>query len=163
VAAGARLGQPQWVYGRQCVPDLPNVVDAVAIDAGSNAGVTGGQALAMDTGAVLGELVDPLLGFEFMNQSGVAVATPAESGNPRAIDLSPKPSRGAHRDVRIFAGRIAAMAIDAGKTIMTMNIVFEELRGAAEFRVKQRVAIKAGIGGRLRLRLQDHGAGHHQK
>jgi len=163
VAARASLGQPQRVYGRQCVLDFPNVVDAVAIDAGSNPGGNGGQALAMNTGAVLGKLVDPLLGFEFMNQSGVAVATPAESGNPRAIDLSPKPSRGAHRDVRIFAGRISAVAIDAEKTVMTVNIVFEELRGAAEFRVQQRVAIKAGIGGWLRLRLQGHGAGHHQK
>lgn len=143
------------------MPDFPNVVDAVAIDAGSNAGVTGGQALAVNTGAVLGKLVDPLLGFEFMNQRGVAVATAAERGNPRAIDLSPKPSRGAHRDVRIFAGRIAAMAIDAGKTVMTVNIVLEKLRGATEFRVKQRVAVQAGIG--LRLRLQDRGAGHHQK
>ena len=145
------------------MPDFPNVVDAVAIDAGSNAGVTGGQALAMNTGAVLSKLVDPLLGFEFMNQCGVAVAIPAESGNPRAIDLSPKPSRGAHRDVRVLAGRIAAMAIDAGKTVMTVNIVLEKLRRAAEFRVKQRVAIKTGIGGRLRLRPQGHGAGHHQK
>lgn len=117
----------------------------------------------MNTGAVLGKLVDPLLGFELMNQRGVAVAIAAERGNPRTIDLSPKPSRGAHRDVRIFAGRIAAMAIDARKTVMTVNIVFEKLRGSAEFGFEQRVAVQAGIGRRLRLRLQSHGVGHHQK
>jgi len=163
VAAGASLGQPQRVYGRQCVADLPNVVNAVAIDAGSDTGVTGGQALAMNTGAVLGKLVDPLLWFELMNQRGVAVATPAERGNPGAIDLSPKPSPGAHRDVGIFAGRIAAMAIDAGKAVMTVNIILEELRGAAEFGFEQRVAVQAGIGRRLRLRLQSRGAGDHQE
>jgi len=117
----------------------------MTIGADGNFGIAGGEALAVNAGVVLAQLIGAQAGIELPHVRGIGVAASAQLRDLFAIDL-PFPSLlGAHGLIGIVAGRIASVATDAGQALLCVYVLAEFLRSHAQGVRQRRVAIQAGV------------------
>jgi hypothetical protein len=90
-----------------------DVVHAVAVNANSNLGVSGGEFLSMHAGFVLAELVRAKSGIELTHVGGIGVAMAAKLWNLLAIDFAFPTGSLTHRDFWVVAGGVATMTTGA--------------------------------------------------
>src|SRR5208282_5915090 len=119
----------------------------MTIGAYCNLRVSGGEALAVHTGAVLVQLVGAQAGVELPNISGIRMATSAQLGNLLAIDLAFPARLFAHGFVWIVAGGIAAVATGASQTLLCVYILAEFLLGYSQGIGQGGVTLQAGVHG----------------
>src|SRR5579885_239431 len=123
----AQVPGAERVYRRLGVPNLPDIVHAVAVCAIGHARVPSGQALAVDAGPVLRKLVYALLRLIPVNPVSVGVAAGAAGGHRTPVDLTHKSTRAAHGLFDVVARRITAVAVGAREAVLPVNILLEEL------------------------------------
>ena len=148
MAARAGLGHVDRIHGGTGIAGRPDIVDAVAVDADGNLGVSGGEALAVHAGVVLGQLVGAQAGVVLAHVGGIGMARSAQLRNLFAIDLALPSGLAAHGLVGIVAGGVAAMATGAGEALLRVNVLAEFLRSdSAGGPSCAGVAIQAGVHG----------------
>jgi hypothetical protein len=119
----------------------------VAIDAGGDGGIAGGEALSVDAGLVKFELIHALLGGVLAHIVRAAMASGAEFRNGGACGLTPEALLLVHGDVWIVTGRVASVAIGATETVRDVDVILDEGGGAFGGVIDRGVAIHAGIRG----------------
>lgn len=125
VALSAGLGKTEWMHGGQRVPHLADAVRVVAVRARRHRHVTLSQPLSMDARAVLRKLIHSLLGLKAVYQSRIAMASRTKFGNAPARDDATESPRRAHRNLRVHARRVSAMASGAAEPAMSVDVIFE--------------------------------------
>ena len=113
VAPSTGLWKVNRMNRRLPILDVPYVVNTMAIDAGSDIGVTSGEALAVDTGLVQLKLVHALLRLESPHEFGAAVTARAKLRYRLALGLPDESLGPVHGHRRIVAGAIPSMAVGA--------------------------------------------------
>src|SRR6266567_2825068 len=99
----------------------------MTIRAHGNLRVSGREALAVHTGAVLAQLVGAQAGIELPNIGWIRMATSAQLRDLLAIDLAFPARLSAHGFVWIVAGGVAAMASGASQTLLCVDVLAELL------------------------------------
>jgi hypothetical protein len=94
---------------------------------------------------VLGVLIDPLLGPEFVDQVGIAMTPGTELGHLGPLDGSEKSMLGAHGTVGVVQTRVSTMTVRATETPMLMHICAEGLSWGPQAAVERRVTLDTGI------------------
>jgi hypothetical protein len=122
MAMRARFRKAQWVNRGSRIFHFSNIMHAVAIDAICRGSVSGADPFPMDTGQVLGILINSLLRFVLMNQICIAMTAGAKFGNVNTLDFSAKTASRVHRGFRVVLIRIPSVAIDTAKTTMLMDV-----------------------------------------
>jgi len=102
-----------------------DVMNAVAIDANGYLDVSGSEALAVNACVVLVELICAQAWVVSAHEVGVGVARAAQCRNRLSVELALPPSLAAHGLRRIVTGRVAAVAADAGKALLGMDVLAE--------------------------------------
>ena len=105
--------KPQRMNRRHTILHSADIVDAVAVDAGSHLGIAGSQTLTVDAGLIQLELVDPLARRVLAHVVRIAVAARAELGNGGARRLAPETFGPVHGGVLIGGSAVASMAVRA--------------------------------------------------
>src|ERR1035437_8356420 len=147
VAARTGLGHVDGVDRRAGIDGRADIVDAVAIDADGDLGITGGEALAVHAGVVLVELVGAQAGVVGAQVARVGVATAAQLRNLLAINLALPSRLAAHGLVGIEAGGVTSVATDAGVALLRVNVLAEFFRGDLQGAVLGGVTVQAGVHG----------------
>ena len=130
---------------RQGILHCADVVDAVAIHAGRDCHIAGSQTLAMDAGLIKLELIDALLRPELPHEVGIAMTARAELRYVGTRRLSDEALGFAHRDCRIVAGPIAAVAVGAPQSIRDVDVILDQERGLLGGSIHHRVAFHAAV------------------
>jgi hypothetical protein len=138
------------MYGCKCISDFPDIMHAVAIDAGGNPVITDREPLPVNARSILCKLIHTLLGFELMNEGRVAMTAGTHLRYFGALDPAHKSAPRAHGSVHLIARRIPTVAVRAREPIFLVNVTLEELSRATELAFKSGVAHYAAI--RLRYR-----------
>jgi hypothetical protein len=99
-----------------------------------------GKTLAMDTRLVERKLVDALLRPYFVHELGITVTSSAKFGNLFSLDLADEAFLGTHRYCHFRAGGIASVATCAGKAVLRMDVILDELCRLGERSIQGRVA-----------------------
>ena len=150
-AGGGHIGRK----GRRLrVVDEPDAVRAVAADAGGHAGIAGGQSLAVYARRIFGGLIHALARRELVHEFGVAVAARADGDDLRARRPSAIAACGVVGGSFVCRGRIAAVAIDAGKPVLVVDVARKRFGRRRKLLLRQgrmaRQALIDRLGGRLR-------------
>lgn len=144
MTASAGFSDVERVNVRTRVTGRTHAVDAMAVDANRDFGVTFGGEFSVNTGLVLNQLIGAQGRVVLTHEGAVGVATSAQGGYLTALNLSTESRRLAH-GVHVGHGGIAAMATGAGKAFLRMNILSELFFRYAERRVERGVAIEASV------------------
>src|ERR1019366_8006011 len=147
MAVRAGLGDAQRMDRRRRILDGADVVHAVAIDAGGDGGVAGGETFSVDAGLVELELVHAFARGVLAHIVRAAVAGGAELRNGGARGLSLEALLLIHGDIGIVAGRVATVAIGATEAVGDVYVVLDEGGGALGGVIDRGVAGHAGIRG----------------
>src|ERR1039457_2795220 len=126
MAARAGLGDAQRIHWRRGILDRADVVHAVAIDAGGDGGIAGGETFSMDAGLVEFELIYALAGGVLAHVIRAAMAGGAELRNRGARRLTLEAFFLIHGGVGIVARRVAAVAIGATQAVGDVYVVLDE-------------------------------------
>jgi hypothetical protein len=94
----------------------------VAIDTVGCGGVTRRHSLSVHTRLVLGILIDPLLGPEFVDQTCIAMTPGTELWDLGALDFSEKSTLGTHGTVGIVQTRVSAVTVRTTETPMLVHV-----------------------------------------
>src|SRR6266545_1537897 len=117
----------------------------MTVRAHRNFGITGGQALTVDTGVVLGQLVRPQAWVELAHICRIRVATSAQLRNLFAINLAFPPRLPAHGLFWIVAGGVTSVATGASQTFLCVYVLSELLLAHSQ-RIRQGgMTIQAGV------------------
>jgi hypothetical protein len=119
----------------------------MTIRAHCNLRVSSCEALAVHTGAVLGQLVRAQAGVELPNIGRIRMASSAQLRDLLAINLAFPPRLSAHGFVWIVAGWVAAVAAGASQTLLCVYILAELLLAHPQGIRQGRVTIQAGVPG----------------
>src|ERR1035437_724116 len=145
VAARAGLADAQGVDRRRAVLDRADIVHAVAIDAGGDGGIAGGETFSVDAGLVELELVDAFARGVLAHVVGAAVAGSAKFWDGGARGLTLEALFLVHGDVGIVAGAVAAVAIGATQPVRNVDVILDQGGGALDGVINGGVAGHAGI------------------
>jgi hypothetical protein len=94
---------------------------------------------------VLGVLIDPLLGPEFVDQVSIAMTPGTELWHLGAFDFPEEPMLGTHGSVRVVQTRISAVTVRTTKTPMLVHVCAEGLSWGPQIIVERRVTLDTGI------------------
>jgi hypothetical protein len=94
---------------------------------------------------VLGVLIDPLLGPEFVDQVGIAMTPGTEFWHFGAFDFSAKPTLGTHGTIGVVYARVSAVTVRTAKTPMLMHVCAKGLGWRPQIIVECRVTLDTGI------------------
>ena len=94
---------------------------------------------------VLGVLINPLLGAEFVDQVGIAMTPGTELWYLGALDFSNKSMLGTHSSFRVVQSRVSAVTVRTTETPVLMNICAEGLSWGPQIAVERRVTLDTGI------------------
>jgi hypothetical protein len=94
---------------------------------------------------VLGVLIDPLLGPEFVDQVGIAMTPGTELWHLGALDFSEKSTLGTHGTVGVVHTRVSAVTVRTTETPMLMHVCAKGLSWGPQIIVERRVALDTGI------------------
>jgi hypothetical protein len=125
--------------------DRADIVHAVAIHAVGDLGIAGGQALAVDAGAVESELIYALLGRVAVHELGVSMAARTQGRNGAAVGFAHEPLLPAHGLLGVERGRIASVARHARETMLAVHIAGEQLGRTLQVIFESGVAIEASV------------------
>jgi hypothetical protein len=129
-------------------------VDAVTIDTIGCGGIARRDSLSVHTRLVLGVLIDPLLGPEFVDQVGVAMTPGTELRHFRAFDFPQKPTLWTHGSIRVVQAGVSAVTVRTTKTPMLVHICAEDLSWGSQVAVEPRVTLNTRILGLKAKRIQ---------
>ncbi|HEU0007140.1 MAG TPA: hypothetical protein VFS12_14240 [Terriglobia bacterium] len=110
----------------------------------------------MHTRLVLGVLIDPLLGPEFVDQVGIAMTPGTELWHFSAFDFSEKPALGTHGGFGIIQTRVSAVTVRTAKTSMLVHICAKGLSWGQEAAFERRVTFDTRVLGLEAKRRKKH-------
>src|SRR5208337_550109 len=105
------------------------------------------EALAVNTGAVLAQLVRAQARVELPNIGWIRMATSAQRGDLLVIDLAFPARLSAHGIVWIVAGWVTSVTTGASQTLLRVYVLAEFLLGHAKGIRQGGVAVQAGVRG----------------
>jgi len=94
---------------------------------------------------VLGVLINPLLGPEFVDQVGIAMTPGTELWHLGALDFSEKSALGTHGTVGVVQSRVSAVTVRTTETPMLVHVCAEGLSWGHQVAVERRVTFDTGI------------------
>jgi hypothetical protein len=147
VAARAGLANVQRMDRRRAVLDRADIVHAVAIDAGGDGGIAGGEAFAVDAGLVELELIHAFARGVLAHVVGAAMAGGTEFRDGGAGGLTLEAFGLVHRDVGIVASAVATVAIGATQSVRDVDVILDQGGGALGGVIDGGMAGHAGIRG----------------
>jgi len=112
-----------------------------------NLRVSGREALAVYTGAILVQLICAQAGVELPNIGWIRMATSAQLRNLLAINLALPASLSAHGFIRIVTGCVASVATGASQTLLCVYVLTEFLLRYPQGIRQSGVTIQAGVRG----------------
>ena len=145
VATGTGLGNIDRIDGGTWIAGRTDIVHAVAIDANGNLAVSGGEALAVNAGVVLVELIGAQAGIVSAHQVGIGVARAAKLRNLLAVDLALPAGLAAHGLRGIVAGCVAAVATGAGEALLGVDVLAEFFLRDPQIALHAGMAIETGV------------------
>jgi hypothetical protein len=117
----------------------------MAIDTISCGCIARCDSFSVHTRLVLGILIDPLLGPEFVNQVRVAMAPGTELWHLRTFDFSEKSTFGTHGTVGVVQTRISAVTVRTSEAPMLVHVCAKGLNRGPQIAVERRVTLDTGI------------------
>jgi len=108
------------------------------------------------TRLVLGVLIDPLLGPEFVDQVGIAVTPGTELWHLGALDFSEKATLGTHGTVGVVHTRVSAVTVRTTETPMLMHVCAKGLSWGPQIIVERRVTFETRVLGLEAKRRKKH-------
>ena len=132
------------------VSGCADIVHAVAVDAGRHTFIARGQPLAVNTGLILCELIDTLLGSELVYQVCVAVTAGAQLGDCGPWNLADKSAGRAHGDCEVVRAWITPVTIVTAKSMTGVDVAAEGFGWRLKIALENGVALEATVLGRHR-------------
>ena len=122
-------------------------MDAMAIRAHRNLRVSSREALAVDTGVILGQLVRAQAGIELPNVGWIRMARTTQLRNLLAVNLAFPARLPTHSFVWIVAGGVASVAAGARQTLLCVDVLAELLLAHSQGIGQGGMTIQAGVRG----------------
>jgi len=94
---------------------------------------------------VLGVLINPLLGAEFVDQVGIAMTPGTELWYLGALDFSEKSTLGTHSTVGVVQSRVSAVTVCTTETPVLVHVCAKVLSWGPQIAVERRVTLDTGI------------------
>lgn len=147
VAMPASVGNVDRIDGRPRITGRAHIVNAVAVGAHGDFAVSRCQALPVNAGFVLAQLIGAQSGIESPHEGGIGMTAPAQLRDLGPVNLAFPSGLAAHGLVRIIAGGVAAVATGAGQTFLGVDVLAEFFLAYAQRIWQGRVAIEARVFG----------------
>jgi hypothetical protein len=94
---------------------------------------------------VLGILIDPLLGPEFVDQAGITMTSGTELWHLSAFDFPEKPTLWTHGSVGVIQTRVSTVTVRTTKTSMLVHVCAEGLSWGLQAAFEGRVTLDTGV------------------
>jgi hypothetical protein len=128
----------------------------MAIDTIGCRGIACRDSLSVHTRLVLGVLIDPLLGPEFVDQVGIAMTLGTELWHFGAFDFSEKPTFWTHGAVGVVHTRVSTVTVRTTETQMLVHVCAKGLSWGPQIVVERRVTFDTRVLGLEAKRRKKH-------